>query len=190
MCLCMNMCFSCLICPIPICLFFLYLTLFFIFITFILFFNTFKINFLHSIFYSPPHPPSNYSTSHTSSSAPCLHVDVPTPTRPTSKHPESSSLLRVMCIISGWTPTWKSSTVCALGASYQLVYAVWLVVQCLRELGGPDYPRLLVLLQDCFSPQLFSAFPNSGVSCFCPLVGCHCLPLTQKFVGSFRGKSW
>ena len=39
--------------------------------------------------------------------------------------------------------------------------------------------RLLVLLQDCPSPQLLSAFPNSttGVSCFCQLVGCKYLPL-------------
>ena len=40
-----------------------------------------------------------------------------------------------------------------LGASYQLVYAVCLVVQCLRDLGDPDYLRLLVLLQDYPSPQ-------------------------------------
>jgi hypothetical protein len=65
-----------------------------------------------------------------------------------------------------------------LGASYQLVYAVCLVVQCLRDLRGPEW--------DCWSsyktlpsPQLLSAFPNSttGVSCFCPLVGCKCLHL-------------
>ena len=39
---------------------------------------------------------------------------------------------------------------------------------------------MLVLVQDCLSPQLLSAFPNSttGVSCFCPLVGCKYLHLT------------
>jgi hypothetical protein len=46
--------------------------------------------------------------------------------------------LRVRCFISDWTQTLKSSTVCVLGASYQLVYAVCSVVQCLRDLGGPD----------------------------------------------------
>jgi hypothetical protein len=51
-----------------------------------------------------------------------------------SKLPLASSLLRVRCIISEWTQTWKSSTVCVLGASYQLVYAVCSVVQCLRDL--------------------------------------------------------
>ena len=52
--------------------------------------------------------------------------------------------------------------------------------------GGPVFERsrgsrlrLLVLLQDCPSPQLLSAFPNSttGVSCFCSLVGCKYLHL-------------
>jgi hypothetical protein len=50
----------------------------------------------------------------------------------------ASSLLKVRCIISEWTQTWKSSTICVLGASYQLVHAVCLVVQCLRDLGSPD----------------------------------------------------
>jgi hypothetical protein len=40
--------------------------------------------------------------------------------------------------------------------------------------------RLLVLIQDGPNPQLLSAFPNptTGVSCFCPLVGCKYLHLT------------
>jgi hypothetical protein len=53
--------------------------------------------------------------------------------------------------------------------------------------GGPVFERswgsrlrLLVLLQDRPPPQLLSSFPNSttGVSCFCPLVGCKYLYLT------------
>jgi hypothetical protein len=56
----------------------------------------------------------------------------------TSKLPGASSLLRVRCIISEWTQTQKSSTVNVLGTSYQLVYAVCLVVQCLRDLRSPD----------------------------------------------------
>jgi hypothetical protein len=59
------------------------------------------------------------------------------------------------------------------------------VVCCL--FGGPVFDSswgstliLLVLLQDCPSPQLLSAFPNSttGGSCFCPLIGCKYLNLT------------
>jgi hypothetical protein len=75
--------------------------------------------------------------------------------------------------------TQKYSTVCVLGASCQLVDAVCLVVQCLRDLGGPDKLRLLVLLQDC-PYQHLSAFSNTttGVSSFCPLVGCKYLYLT------------
>jgi hypothetical protein len=58
--------------------------------------------------------------------------------------------------------------------------------------GGPVFERsrgsrlrLLVLLQGRPPPQLLSAFPNSttGVSCFCPLVGCKLL------VGCFGGQS-
>jgi hypothetical protein len=56
----------------------------------------------------------------------------------TTKLPGTFSLLRVRCSISEWTQTWKSFTVCVLGVSYQLVYAVCLVVQCLRDLEGPD----------------------------------------------------
>jgi hypothetical protein len=54
----------------------------------------------------------------------------------TSKLPGASSLLRVRCIISEWTQTQQSSTVCVLGASYQLVYAACLVGKCLRDLRG------------------------------------------------------
>jgi hypothetical protein len=63
-------------------------------------------------------------------------VDVPTPYP--FKFLRASSLLTVMCIISKWTQTWKSSTVCVLWASYQLVYGACLVVPCLRDLRGPD----------------------------------------------------
>ena len=93
---------------------------------------------------------------------------------------------RVRCIISEWTQTQKS-TICVLGALYQLVFAVCLQVPCLRDLRGPDYLRLLVLLQDCPSSQILSSFPNSttGDSWFCPLVGCKYLHLTfQLLVGS------
>ena len=66
------------------------------------------------------------------------------------------------------------STLCVFGASYQVMYMAFLVVQCLNDLRGPNWLRLLVLLQGCPSPQLLSVFPNSttGVCCFCLLVGC------------------
>jgi hypothetical protein len=49
----------------------------------------------------------------------------------------ASSLLRVRSIFSDWTQTWQFSSVCVLTASYQLLYAAWLVIQCLRDLRGP-----------------------------------------------------
>jgi hypothetical protein len=53
-------------------------------------------------------------------------VDATTTTHLTSKLSGASNLLRVRCFISEWTQNWKSSTICVLGASYQLVCAVWL----------------------------------------------------------------
>jgi hypothetical protein len=54
-------------------------------------------------------------------------VDIPTHHHLTSKHPGDSSLLKVRSIISEWTQTQKSSTVCVLGASYQwcMLYIWW-----------------------------------------------------------------
>jgi hypothetical protein len=42
-----------------------------------------------------------------------------------------------MCIFSDLVQTWWFSAVYVLGASYQLVYAAWMVAQCLRALRGP-----------------------------------------------------
>ena len=47
-----------------------------------------------------------------------------------------------------------------LGVSYQLVYAAWLVAQCLIDLRGPGYLRLLVLLQGHPPSELLLAFPQ------------------------------
>jgi hypothetical protein len=143
-------------------------------IFFLIYFFTLHILFLPPLVHSltvphpipPPQPLSPCGCHH-----PQSHL--------TSKLPGASSLLRARYIISEWTQTWQSSTVYVLGALCQLVYAACLVVQCLR---------LLVLLQDCPSPQLLSAFPNSttGISCFCPLVGCNiCIWFFQLLVGSF-----
>jgi hypothetical protein len=93
----------------------------------------FVIHFLHSIFHSPPlsihHPTSPHPTPSlqpTPSPRGCSHP----PPHLTSKLSGASSLLRVKCFISEWTQTWKSTTICVLGASYQLVYAACFVVQC------------------------------------------------------------
>ena len=49
--------------------------------------------------------------------------------------------------------------ICA-GASYQLVYAAWLVAQCLRDLGSPNQLRLLVFPWGHPPPQLLPTFPQ------------------------------
>jgi hypothetical protein len=104
-------------------------------------------------------------------------VDVPIP-RTTSKLPGVSSLLRVRYIISEWTQIRNSFNVCVLGASYQLVYAVCLVVQCLRDL------RVQIETTGPPTGSHFSSASHSfsliqlGVSCFSPLVGCKYLHLT------------
>ena len=46
------------------------------------------------------------------------------------------SRVRIRYIFSHWGQTRQSSAVNVLGASYQLVYAAWVVAQCLRDLGG------------------------------------------------------
>ena len=109
---------------------------------FFLFFFSFPflIKLFYTIFHNPnptpihpltaPHPTPPYPLSLCGCPHHPLHL--------TSKLPGVSSLLRVRCIICEWTQTWKSSTVCVLGGSYQLIYAVCLVVQCLKDLRGPD----------------------------------------------------
>jgi hypothetical protein len=81
--------------------------------------------------YPSPSPPSDWSTSHTSSPqlSPrgCPHSP-PHQTSPLSRAP---SLLRVSCIFSDQVQTLKSSAVYVLGASYQLV---WDDISCL--VGG------------------------------------------------------
>jgi hypothetical protein len=139
------------------------------------------INFLHSIFYSHPHPSINWSTSHTPSPPPCLQEDNPTSHRiwplnslgpPVSwglgaaslnEHRPSSTLLYVY-----WEPriSW-----CMLPVWWS---SVW-------EISGIqiNWDCWSVLLQDHPFPQLHLAFPNSttGVGCFCPLVGHNYLSL-------------
>ena len=112
--------------------------------------------------------------------APWFHEDVPTPFPPyqTFKLPRASILLKVRYILSDQTQTRQSSDIYVLGASYQLVFASWLVTQCLRqskltETAGP--PTGLPLLLSFLQP-----LPNSitWVSSFSPLVGCKYMHLT------------
>ena len=116
--------------------------------TWLLFFY-FSFSFLHFIllfiFYTPHFIPCPSTSTlhllhipHLHPTPPRLHMDAPFWPHLTTKLPGTFSLLRVRCSISEWTQTWKSFTVCVLGVSYQLVYAVCLVVQCLRDLEGPD----------------------------------------------------
>jgi hypothetical protein len=60
-----------------------------------------------------------------------LQEDVP-PNHQASRLPGALSLSRVRR-----DQTRQSSAVYVLGASYQLVYAAWLVAQCLRDLRAP-----------------------------------------------------
>jgi hypothetical protein len=46
----------------------------------------------------------------------------------------ASSLSRVRCIFSHWGQTRPCSAIYVFRALYQLVYAAWLVAQCLRDL--------------------------------------------------------
>jgi hypothetical protein len=57
------------------------------------------------------------------------------PTRPLNSL-GASSLLRIRCIFSDWTQSPQSSAVYVLGVD-MLVYAAWLVVQCLTDFRGP-----------------------------------------------------
>jgi hypothetical protein len=111
--------------------------------------------YLYSLFSSVPHFLQTYLFIYFTllilfpSLSTLLHLHIPyllpTPLSPggcpypplhmTSILPMASSLLRVRCINSESTQSWKSSVVCVLGVSYQLVYAACLVIQCLRDLG-------------------------------------------------------
>ena len=97
--------------------------------------------FFHSRFYSPPSTSFDCSPSHSFSPTPVSTKISLTPISPLHHTDFYASwglhLLRVRCIFSDWTQTSQSSAVYVLGASYQLVYASWLVVQCLRDRRGP-----------------------------------------------------
>ena len=83
------------------------------------------LNVLHDI--PPPHP-TLISKRMSPSNLPPLHQTYPLP--------GASKLLRVRCISSDRVHTPKPSAVYVLGPLYQLMYAAWLVAQCLRDLRG------------------------------------------------------
>jgi hypothetical protein len=116
----------------------------------------------------------------------------------TSKLPGASSLLRVRCIISEWTQTQKSSTACVLGGliSADVLFIWWSGVW---EISGVQ------INWECWSSyrvalflSFFQSFPNltTGVSSFCPLVGCTCLvsfcehSIASVIVSGLRNSSW
>ena len=153
--------------------------------------------FIHIISYSPYLfcPPSTIQLYHILYLllTPYIHVDVPTLFHLTSKLPGASSLLRDRCIISEWTQTQKSSTVCELGASYQLVYAVCLVVQCLKILGvqinwGCRSSCRITILLSFFQPSLIQQQGSTASVHW--LSGNICIWLFQLLVGSFGKQSW
>ena len=107
----------------------------------------------------------------------CLHT--PSPPHQSSPLPGVWSIWRVMSI-SHWDQTRQSSAVYESGASYQLMYASWLVAQCLRHLRGRvnwycwSFYGVALLL------SFFQLFPNSTreVPGFCSVVGCKHLSMT------------
>jgi hypothetical protein len=109
---------------------FLIFVFYYLFILFI-----FTLQILFRLLAHPPTVPHPIPSPWILSPWGCPHSPSPTH-KQTSSLPGASSLLSVSCTISEWTQTEPSSIVCVLGASYQLVYAVFLVVQCLRDLGG------------------------------------------------------
>jgi hypothetical protein len=92
---------------------------------------------LHSSCYPSPSQPSDFSSSHTSSSPslpPISKRVVPTPTlTPPDLRPQVYQGLGASSPTEP-RPGRQSSAVYVVGASYQLMYAPWLVAQCLRDL--------------------------------------------------------
>ena len=110
------------------------------FIIIVIFFFSFQ-----SSRYSYPGPSSNSSSSHSSSPMSKRMLFYPQCYQ-TSPIPGASGLLRVRCTFSHWCKTRHSSAAYVLGASNHLVFAAWLVAQCLRDPGSPGQLRLLFFL--------------------------------------------
>ena len=127
--------------------------IFFVLVVFNFFFYT--PDFIHLLVHplTVPHsiPPPHLCDSTRMSTLP--H----SPSHHTSKLPGASNLLRVRCMFSDWDKARQSSPVCVLEVTYQLVYAAWLMVQCLRDLVGSS-------LIETASPP--TGLPSSSSSSF------------------------
>ena len=161
------------------------------------FFNLIFLNlFLYSIFHAYPHPPSDCSTSHTSShTCPSLHVDVPNPHHtwplnslgsPVSWGLGASSLNEHRSA--------SPLNVCVLGVSYQLVYAVFLVFKCLKDMGvgvqinWDCWFSYRITLLSFFQPPLIQ---KQGSAASEHWLGANIyIWLFQLLAESFRGQSW
>ena len=84
----------------------------------------------------PPYAPSHCSTSHTSSHLLCLHVEVPPSTWPLNSL--RTPVSRGLGVSSLNEHRHGSLLLYVLGVLYQLLYAVCLVAQCLRDFRDPD----------------------------------------------------
>lgn len=127
----------------------------------------FYIPVIVSLLLCPPIVPHFITPQH-------LHNDVPIFSlfwKPSHfQGPQVSQVLDDYSLIKTWPGNpllWIFS-----GAYEQLVYADWLVAQCLRYLRGQDLLKLLVLLWGCPHFRFPQPFHNSttGVPDFCPLV--------------------
>jgi hypothetical protein len=75
----------------------------------------------------------------------------------------------------------------------QLVYAGWLLPQCLRDLWDPGWLKLLFFLWGCPPPQLLQPFPNStmGSPTSVHWLGVNiCICLSQLLVGPLKGQTY
>ena len=154
---------------------------------------------MHSIFHSPPqvHLPTAPHTTPSPHPTPSPHGCPHPISHLTCKLPGTSSLLRVRCIISEWTQTWKSPTVCVFGEGCLISAGIC----CL--FGGPVFERSqefrlintagpvfyrIALLLSFFQPSLIQKQKSAA--------SVHWLGTNistwffQLFVESFRGQSW
>jgi hypothetical protein len=142
------------------------------------------IYFLHFIFHSLRPPPSTLQLLHIPYllPTPCLHMDAPIyhPTWPLNA--------------LGPSVSWGlgASSLNEHRTSYQLVYTVFLVVQYLRDLWGPDWDcwssYRIALLLSIFHPSLIQQL---GSAASVHWLGANiCIWLSQLLVGSFGGQSW
>ena len=166
------------VCVVHIFLFFLFLwlnlllILYFFFLFYLIYLFNYLFIYLHSRFYSTPGPPSNCSAFHTSSLPPVSTRMSPTTTtyctRPlNSLGPPVSWGLRASSLTELRPGSPLLCTCWGPRSSWYMLPGWWFSVW---EISGVQVTLLLS----------FQLSPNSttGVSSFCPLVGCKYLHLT------------